>query len=94
VDKVIGESILERIPTKDKIIMSSGRTTSEILVKAARAQSPIVISKAAPTDLAVQLANDFGLTLIGFARGSRMNIYSNPQRIAPGGKARKHRRDA
>ncbi len=94
VDKVIGASILKRIPTKDKIMLSSGRITSEILVKAARAQIPIVISKAAPTDLAVQLADDFGLTLVGFARGSRMNVYTNPQRIAVRGRARKSSRDS
>lgn len=81
VDKVVGECILKGIRTKDRIMVTSGRITSEILVKAARSHAPIIISKAAPTDLAVQLASDFGITLVGFARGSRMNIYSSPQRI-------------
>ena len=81
VDKVVGECILKGIKTNDRIMVTSGRISSEILVKAARSRAPIIISKSAPTDLAVRLATDFGITLVGFARGSRMNIYSNAWRI-------------
>jgi FdhD protein len=62
-------------------MVTTGRISSEILVKAARSRTPIIISKSAPTDLAVRLASDFGITLVGFARGSRMNIYSNAWRV-------------
>jgi FdhD protein len=88
IDKVLGECILKGIRTTDRIMVTTGRISSEILVKAARSRTPIIISKSAPTDLAVRLATDFGITLVGFARGSRMNVYSNEWRIAAGSQAR------
>jgi FdhD protein len=81
IDKVVGECILKGIKTADRIMVTTGRISSEILVKAARSRTPIIISKSAPTDLAVRLASDFGITLVGFARGSRMNVYSNAWRV-------------
>ncbi len=81
VDKIIGECVLKGIGGSDKIIMTSGRISSEILLKTARWKIPIVISRGAPTLLAVKLADELGVTLIGFARGRRMNIYSNSWRI-------------
>ena len=81
IDKVVGECILKGIRTNDRIMVTTGRISSEILVKAARSRTPIIISKSAPTDLAVRLATDFGITVVGFARGSRMNIYSNAWRV-------------
>jgi FdhD protein len=81
IDKVVGECILKGIRTTDRIMVTTGRISSEILVKAARSRTPIIVSKSAPTDLAVRLATDFGITLVGFARGSRMNIYSNAWRV-------------
>jgi len=81
IDKVVGECILKGIKTTDRIMVTTGRISSEILVKAARSRTPIIVSKSAPTDLAVRLAADFGITLVGFARGSRMNIYSNAWRV-------------
>jgi FdhD protein len=88
IDKVVGECILKGIRTKDRIMVTSGRISSEILVKAARSQTPVIVSKSAPTDLAVRLATDFGITLVGFARGSRMNIYSNAWRVVTGAEDR------
>ena len=88
IDKVIGECILKGIRTNDRIMVTSGRISSEILVKAARSRTPIIVSKSAPTDLAVRLATDFGVTLVGFARGSRMNIYSNAWRVVTGAEDR------
>jgi len=85
IDKVVGECILKGIKTNDRIMVTSGRISSEILVKAARSRTPVIISKSAPTDLAVRLATDFGITLVGFARGSRMNIYSNSWRVVTEG---------
>jgi FdhD protein len=86
IDKVVGECVLRGIKTNDRIMVTSGRISSEILVKAARCRTPIIVSKSAPTDLAVRLAGNFGITIVGFARGSRMNIYSNPWRITTGAK--------
>ena len=88
IDKVVGECIMKGIRTSDRIMVTSGRISSEILVKAARSRTPVIVSKSAPTDLAVRLATDFGITLVGFARGSRMNVYSNEWRVVTGAKDR------
>lgn len=81
VDKVIGYALLEDIPFGGKIMLASGRLSSEIVTKCVRCGIPVLISRAAPTSLSVAIAEDSGLTLIGFARGHRMNIYAGRQRI-------------
>jgi len=81
IDKIFGECILKDITTDDRIIITSGRVSSEILLKTARRNIPIVISKSAPTDLAVDLAVDLGINLIGFVRGRRMNVYAGGWRV-------------
>ncbi len=81
IDKVLGECMLTDIPTDDHIIITSGRVSSEILLKVAKRNIPILISKSAPTNLGVRLANDLGVTLIGFVRGERMNVYANEWRV-------------
>lgn len=83
IDKIFGECILRGIPTDDHIIITSGRISSEILLKVSKRNIPILISKSAPTNLGVKLANDLGVTLVGFVRGQRMNIYTNGWRIIP-----------
>jgi len=82
IDKVFGQCFLEGIPTDDRILITSGRVSSEILVKVAKRNIPILISKSAPTNLGVRLANEVGITLIGFVRGKRMNVYANSWRMA------------
>lgn len=82
IDKIFGECILKDIPTDEQIIITSGRISSEILLKVAKRNIPIIVSKSAPTDLGVRLAGDLGITLIGFVRGKRMNAYTNDWRIA------------
>ena len=81
IDKIFGECILTDLPTEDRIIITSGRISSEILLKVARRNIPILISKSAPTSLGVRLAADLGVTLIGFARGKRMNVYTDSWRV-------------
>ncbi|HID96352.1 MAG TPA: formate dehydrogenase accessory sulfurtransferase FdhD [Candidatus Latescibacteria bacterium] len=81
VDKILGEAILQGIPTGDKMLLTSGRISSEILLKAARRGIPVIVSRAAPTDAAVRLAIELGITLIGFARGKKMNVYTNTPRV-------------
>ena len=81
VDKVIGSLIISEQAVDDKILLLSGRVSSEIVIKAARAGIPLVLSRAAPTDLAIDLAQELNITLIGFVRDGRLNIYSHPQRI-------------
>jgi len=82
IDKIFGECILKDIPTDERLVITSGRISSEILLKVARRNIPIIISKSAPTDLGVRLANDLGITLLGFVRGKRMNAYTNDWRIS------------
>lgn len=86
IDKIFGECVLKDIPTDDRIIITSGRISSEILLKVAKKNIPIIISKSAPTDLGVKLANDLGVTLLGFVRGKRINAYTNNWRIVCDGK--------
>ena len=86
VDKIFGRCLLEDIPTDDGIMVTSGRISSEILLKVAKRNLPFLISKSAPTNLGVKLAVDLGITLIGFVRGRRMNVYSHGWRVAVNGK--------
>ncbi len=81
VDKLIGKAFLQSLSVEDKILLTSGRVTSEIVTKAGRNRFPILISRAAPSCMAISYAEDMGITLVGFARGDRMNIYSWPTRI-------------
>ncbi|MDY6968575.1 MAG: formate dehydrogenase accessory sulfurtransferase FdhD [Spirochaetota bacterium] len=81
IDKIFGRCLLEEISTIDKIIVTTGRVSSEILLKIVKMNIPILISRSAPTALAVRLANRLGITLIGYARGKRMNVYSHENRI-------------
>jgi FdhD protein len=80
-DKLYGYSILNRVSIREKIIVFSGRISSEVLVKAAKIGVGIVLSKSAPTDLAIKLADDLNITAVGFIRGNSFNIYSHPERI-------------
>ena len=80
-DKLYGYSILNDIPVRDKIIVFSGRISSEVLVKASKIGVGIVLSKSAPTDLAIKLADDLNITAVGFIRGTSFNVYSHPERI-------------
>ena len=84
IDKVFGECLLNDIPTAGRLVITSGRVSSEILLKVAKRNVPLLISKAAPTDLGVRLAQDLGVTLIGFARGKKMNLYANEWRLRGG----------
>lgn len=80
-DKLYGYSILNRLPVRNKIIVFSGRISSEVLLKAAKIGVGIVLSKSAPTDLAIKLAKDLNITAVGFIRGKSFNVYSCPERI-------------
>ncbi|WP_226035900.1 formate dehydrogenase accessory sulfurtransferase FdhD [Aquibacillus saliphilus] len=80
-DKIYGYSLLNKISVRDKIIVFSGRISSEIMTKAAKIGVGIVLSKSAPTDLAIRLANDLNITAVGFIRGNSFNVYSHPEKI-------------
>ncbi|VEF48578.1 formate dehydrogenase accessory protein [Bacillus freudenreichii] len=80
-DKIFGHCIMNKISLKDKVIVFSGRISSEVVLKVAKIGAGILISKSAPTTLGIDLANDLGITAIGFARKNQLNIYSHPERI-------------
>ncbi len=80
-DKIRGECMLRGIPTKDHLLLTTGRISSEMVNKAMGMEVPIVISRTSPTDMAVRLAHSWGITLIGYARGRKMNLYTHPQRV-------------
>jgi len=80
-DKIQGECLLRGLSTKDCLLLSTGRVSSEMLLKAARMQTPVVVSRHSPTGSAVSLARDLGVALVGYARGSRLSVYSHPERL-------------
>lgn len=79
-DKIIGEAIMKDIDLSDKIVLTTGRISSEIMIKIAKRGIPAVVSKSAATQLATNIAEDLGITVVGFARGLNMNIYTNIDR--------------
>ncbi len=81
VDKVIGYAFLNKIALENKIILVSGRISFEMVLKVGNFKVPIIVSRTAPTSLAIELAEKIGLTLIGFLRGNRFNIYTYSYRI-------------
>lgn len=85
VDKIVGWAVLNRqLPLCDPIVLVSGRVSYEIMQKCLAAGVPIVCAVSAPSSLAVDMARQFGMTLVGFLRGRRMNVYAGMERIACG----------
>ncbi len=84
VDKAIGKSFLEGDDLSDKILLTSGRLSSEMTLKAIRSRIPIVVSRSAPTTLAIRIARAASLTMVGFTRGKRMSFYSSEERVLDG----------
>jgi FdhD protein len=81
-DKVVGRALCDGLlPLGHRVLCVSGRLSFELVQKAAVAGAPILIGVGAPSSLAIELAEDRGMTLCGFARAGRINVYSHPQRI-------------
>ena len=82
VDKVIGRMLMQdRLPLSDHLLFVSGRTSFEIIQKALLAGIPLVAAVSAPSSLAIDLAQEAGITLVGFVRGGRFNVYTHPARV-------------
>ncbi len=81
VDKVYGHFLIRGLSTEGTILILSGRISSEMVLKALRRKSPVIVSLASPTDKALNLAEKTGITVIGQARGGKMKVYTFPERI-------------
>ncbi|MCM8786293.1 MAG: formate dehydrogenase accessory sulfurtransferase FdhD [Candidatus Omnitrophica bacterium] len=80
-DKVIGEGLFKNLNFEDKILLTSGRITSDITTKCVKVKIPVIVSISAPTYYALKIAEFYNITLIGFARGNRFNIYTCNWRV-------------
>jgi FdhD protein len=80
-DKIMGECIMSGLETRDKLLLTTGRISSEMLSKALTMETPIVVSRSSPTDRAVSLARELGITIIGYVRGNRLTAYSHEERL-------------
>ena len=76
VDKIKGEALLRGIPTEDRLLFSTGRISSEMLLKAARMGVPVVASRTSPTEMAVALAEQLGVSVCGYVRPDGLNVYA------------------
>ncbi|HOV85757.1 MAG TPA: formate dehydrogenase accessory sulfurtransferase FdhD [Syntrophobacteraceae bacterium] len=84
VDMIVGHVFQKRISLEDKFILTTGRLTSEILIKAAKVGLPMLVSRNTATTLAVELAGSLNITLIGYARGGKFTVYSGEERVVGG----------
>ena len=84
VDKLMGQALQRGIATTDRILLSTGRVSSEMLLKAARMSVPIVASRTSPTEMAVALAEQLGVTVVGYLRGESLNLYAGQALHLPG----------
>ena len=80
-DKIAGLCLMQNVWPATRIVITTGRISSEMLQKAARLQAPVLISRTTPSSLSIEMAQRYGITLIGYARRQRFNVYSNPQRV-------------
>lgn len=80
-DKIYGHCLKNGISMEGKAIVFSGRISSEILLKVAKIGCELILSKSAPTELALELAEGLGITTVGFIRNDSLNIYTCPERI-------------
>jgi FdhD protein len=81
VDMIVGHAFLHNLSLDDKMLITTGRLTSEILIKAAKVGIPVLASRNTATTLAIELAKSLNITLIGYARAGKFTVYSGEERI-------------
>jgi FdhD protein len=80
-DKIRGACLLGDVATRDRILISSGRISSEMITKARKMEIPIVVSRTSPTVMSIRLAQTWNMTLIGYVRGRQLRIYAGAERV-------------
>lgn len=80
-NKIQGECLLRGITTRDRLLLITGRISSEMLLKAAKMEVPVVVSRHSPTEKAISLARELGISLVGQARGNRLAVFTHPERL-------------
>ncbi len=78
---IVGYALREGLPLGDKMLLTTGRASSEIVLKAARLRIPVLASRSTATLLAVEIAKRVGMTLVGYVRGEKMVLYAHPERV-------------
>jgi FdhD protein len=81
VDKVCGEALLRGVATRDRVLLSTGRVSSEMLLKGARMGTPLVVSRTSPTEMALSLAEQLGVTVVGYLRHDALNVYAGGEHL-------------
>ena len=81
VDKICGEALLQGVATRDLVLLSTGRVSSEMLLKGARMGTPLVVSRTSPTEMAVSLAEQLGVTVVGYLRQDALNVYAGGEHL-------------
>lgn len=81
-DRIAGEALFKGIDLSGMMLVTSGRVSSEMVAKAALLNISIIASRTSPTDMATRISNELGITLIGYVRGRKFNVYANPSRIS------------
>lgn len=80
-DRIAGEALFKGVDLTGKMLVTSGRVSSEMVAKASLLGISLIASRTSPTDMAVQIGNQLGITLIGYVRGRKFNVYTHPQRL-------------
>ncbi|HMQ34670.1 MAG TPA: formate dehydrogenase accessory sulfurtransferase FdhD [Chloroflexaceae bacterium] len=80
-DKLRGAALLAGAPTRDRILVSSGRISSEMITKARKMEAPVVISRTSPTVMSIRLARAWNMTIVGYVRGRQMRVYTGAERV-------------
>jgi FdhD protein len=93
IDRLWGQAMQKGITTKNRVLLASGRISSEMLNKAAKMEIPIVISRTSPTSLSIELGRAWNITIVGYARGRNFRVYSVPERIVTPARSSKLQRD-
>ncbi len=84
IDKLAGHALMAGLDTRNHILLTSGRISSEMLGKARRMGVPLVVSRTAPTSIALRLAKAWNICVVGYVRQNRMQVYTHPQRLGLG----------